>query len=77
MREAIDRAGELVNDGLADARQAVGALRGERLPGVKELGALIDSFSADLARQIRCVSRARPRWPRMLASPYTAAHRRR
>ena len=52
MREAIDRAGELVKDGLADARQAVGALRGERLPGVNELGALIDSFSADMALEV-------------------------
>ena len=52
MREAIDRAGELVKDGLADARQAVGALRGDRLPGVNELGALIDSFSADMALEI-------------------------
>jgi signal transduction histidine kinase len=48
MRDAIDRAGELVRDGLADARQAVGALRGERLPGVNELDALIGSFSADM-----------------------------
>ena len=52
MREAIDRAGELVKDGLADARQAVGALRGERLPGVNELGALIDGFSADMALEV-------------------------
>ena len=52
MREAIDRAGELVKDGLADARQAVGALRGERLPGVDELGALIDSFSTNMALEI-------------------------
>ncbi len=52
MREAIDRAGELVKDGLADARQAVGALRGERLPGVGELGALIDSFSADMDLEV-------------------------
>jgi len=52
MRDAIDRAGELVKDGLADARQAVGALRGERLPGVGELAALIDSFSADMALEI-------------------------
>ena len=47
VRDAIDRAGELVRDGLADARQAVGALRGERLPGVDGLDSLIDSFSAD------------------------------
>ncbi len=52
IREAIDRAGELVKDGLADARQAVGALRGERLPGVNELGALIDGFSTDMALEV-------------------------
>jgi signal transduction histidine kinase len=52
MRNAVDRAGELVKDGLADARQAVGALRGERLPGVNELDALIDSFSADMELEI-------------------------
>ena len=52
MREAIDRAGELVKDGLAGARQAVGALRGERLPGVNELGALIDGFSTDMALEV-------------------------
>ncbi len=52
MREAIDRAGELVKDGLADARQAVGALRGERLPGVNELAALIDGFNTDMALEV-------------------------
>jgi len=52
MRDAIDRAGELVKDGLADARQAVGALRGDRLPGVNELEALIGSFSADMALEV-------------------------
>jgi len=40
VRAAIDRAGELVRDGLADARQAVGALRGEQLPGVAQLESL-------------------------------------
>jgi signal transduction histidine kinase len=52
MCEAIDRAGELVKDGLADARQAVGALRGEPLRGVNELGALIDGFSADMTLEV-------------------------
>ncbi|MFI4977978.1 MAG: sensor histidine kinase [Solirubrobacterales bacterium] len=52
IRAAIDRAGELVRDGLADARQAVGALRGEHLPGVNELGALIDGFSADMDLEV-------------------------
>ncbi len=52
IREAIDRAGELVRDGLTDARQAVGALRGEHLPGAGELEALIDSFSADMDLEV-------------------------
>src|SRR5205085_8522189 len=41
VRAAIDRAGELVRDGLANARQAVGALRGEQLPSVAELESLV------------------------------------
>lgn len=48
MRAAIGRAGELVRAGLANARQAVGALRGERLPSVSEVASLIDSFRADM-----------------------------
>ena len=37
VREAIERASDLVNDGLVNARAAVGALRGEPLPGVADL----------------------------------------
>jgi signal transduction histidine kinase len=48
MRAAIDRAGELVKDGLVNARQAVGALRGEELPGVAQIESLITSFRDDL-----------------------------
>jgi signal transduction histidine kinase len=48
LREAIKRAGELVRDGLDDARRAVGALRGDQLPTVEELGSLVDSFRADM-----------------------------
>jgi len=61
MREAIERAGELVRDGLADARQAVGALRGEPLPCVDGLDALIDGFSADMHLEVtlRVEGRAR------------------
>ena len=78
VRGAIDRAGELVRDGLADARQAVGALRGERLPGVDELDALIDSFSADMGLDVtfRVEGSARRCRPTR-ASPSTAVHRRR
>jgi signal transduction histidine kinase len=48
VRAAIERGGELVRDGLANARQAVGALRGEELPSVAQLGALVESFKDDL-----------------------------
>jgi signal transduction histidine kinase len=48
LRTAIDRASELVKAGLDNARQAVGALRGDPLPTVAQLPALIDSYRADM-----------------------------
>lgn len=48
MRTAIDRAAELVRDGLVNARQAVGALRGEATPGVEEVASLVETARADL-----------------------------
>jgi len=48
LRTTIDRASDLVKDGLANARQAVGALRGDKLPSVAELASLVDSVRADL-----------------------------
>ncbi|HET9052459.1 MAG TPA: histidine kinase [Candidatus Dormibacteraeota bacterium] len=47
VRGAIDRAVELVRDGLASA-QAVGALRGDALPGVDQLPALVERVRSDL-----------------------------
>jgi signal transduction histidine kinase len=47
VRTAIDRAGELVREGLANARQAVGALRGEQVPSIAQLEALVASFKDD------------------------------
>jgi signal transduction histidine kinase len=47
-RIAIDRASELVKDGLANARQAVGALRGEQMPSIAELDSLVASFRRDM-----------------------------
>lgn len=52
IRTAIDRASQLVKDGLADARQAVDALRGEELPGVAQLEPLIESFRDDLEAEV-------------------------
>ena len=48
LSDAIDRASELVKSGLANARQAVGALRGDALPTVAELPALIESYKTDM-----------------------------
>jgi signal transduction histidine kinase len=45
---AIDRASELVKAGLVNARQAVGALRGEALPALEQLDSLINSYRADM-----------------------------
>src|ERR1035437_7031380 len=48
VRAAIERASELVKDGLADARRAVSTLRGDLLPALGEVGGLVDSFRKDL-----------------------------
>jgi signal transduction histidine kinase len=48
LSEAIDRASDLVRSGLANARQAVGALRGDALPTVAELPALIETYKTDM-----------------------------
>jgi signal transduction histidine kinase len=52
VRAAIERAGELVREGLANARVAVGTLRGEELPGVTRLEPLVESFRADLGMSV-------------------------
>jgi signal transduction histidine kinase len=45
---AIERASQLVVNGLDNARHAIGALRGELLPTVSQLDALVDSFRCDM-----------------------------
>ena len=47
LRAAIDRSAELTKAGLADARQAVSALRGEQLPTLDQLGTLVEDFRRD------------------------------
>jgi len=42
VRGAIDKASVLVREGLVSARDAVGALRGDALPGVSDLAALVE-----------------------------------
>jgi signal transduction histidine kinase len=47
LRGALERSAGLAKEGLADARQAVGALRGDRLPTVDQVGALVEDFRRD------------------------------
>jgi signal transduction histidine kinase len=61
VRAAIERAGELVRDGLANARQAVGALRGEQLPGVDQLQSLVTEFKADAESDVTLTIEGTPR----------------
>jgi signal transduction histidine kinase len=64
LRATIERSAELAKAGLADARQAVGALRGDRLPTLDQLSALVDDFrrdtGADATLRIDGTSRALP-----------------
>jgi signal transduction histidine kinase len=55
VRSAIDRASDLVREGLASARQAVDALRGDDPPGVGQLQALVASFRSDTAADVSLV----------------------
>ena len=52
LRAAIGRSAELAREGLPDARQAVGALRGGRLPTVGQLGALVEDFRRDTGTHV-------------------------
>jgi signal transduction histidine kinase len=52
IRAAIERAGDLVRDGLANARQAVSALRGGEPPGIAQLEALVGAFKTDTNSEI-------------------------
>ena len=53
VQSAIERASELVRNGLAEARQAVGTLRGERLPGVDDVAAMIEGVGRDSGLDVR------------------------
>jgi signal transduction histidine kinase len=46
LASVIDRAHELAKSGLAEARQAIGTLRGDKLPGPDRLAGLADEFAA-------------------------------
>ena len=61
LRAAIGRSAELAREGLADARQAVGALRGGRLPTAGQLGALVEDFRRDTGTSVSLRTEGTPR----------------
>jgi signal transduction histidine kinase len=61
LRAAIGRSAELAKDGLTEARQAVGALRGDRLPSVTQLPELVDGFRRDTGTAVGLVIEGDPR----------------
>jgi signal transduction histidine kinase len=73
LSEAIDRASELVKSGLANARQAVGALRGDALPTVAQLPSLVDSYKADMNLDVTLRIEGTPRT--LPADPSLALYR--
>lgn len=48
LTELLDRCAKLVKEGLTDARRAVGALRGDRLPTLDRLPELVERYRGDL-----------------------------
>jgi signal transduction histidine kinase len=73
LSDAIDRASELVKAGLASARQAVGALRGDPLPTLAQLPSLIDSYKADMNLDVTLRIEGEPR--SLPADPSLALYR--
>jgi signal transduction histidine kinase len=61
LRVAIGRSAELAREGLADARQAVGALRGDRLPTAGQIGALVEDFRRDTGTSVSLQVEGTPR----------------
>jgi signal transduction histidine kinase len=58
---AVDRAAELVREGLGEARDAVGALRGGDLPTIDRLDELVDRMRRDLALDVAIRVEGAPR----------------
>jgi signal transduction histidine kinase len=53
LRELLDRSGKLVKEGLADARRAVGALRGDQVPTLDRLPELVERYRGDLELDVK------------------------
>ena len=78
LRAPLERSAELIKAGLADARQAVSALRGEQLPTLDQLGSLVEDFRRDTGPAPPCGSTGQAgRCPPRLAWPCSAVPRKR
>jgi signal transduction histidine kinase len=73
LASAIDRAHELAKSGLAEARQAIGMLRGDDLPGPERLAALATEFAADTGVPCQFTSGGEP--PELRAEVKLALYR--
>ena len=73
----IDRAHQLARSGLDEARQAIGMLRDDELPGPDKLAALARSFEADSGVPCRYVDRPSVEFARRSSSPWTGWPRKR
>ncbi len=70
---AVERAGELVREGLGDARRAVAALHGEDLPTVDRLPALVADFRRDHGAPVELVIEGPPQPVRPLGADASLA----
>jgi signal transduction histidine kinase len=72
---ALDRAAGLAREGLAEARQAVGSLRDEALPGPDRLPALAEAFACDTGTPctLQVEGEARELAPQVRLALYRAA----
>jgi signal transduction histidine kinase len=61
LTEVIDRAGVLTREGLAEARRAVGALKGDALPTVDQLPALVEADHHDMGLAVSLTVEGPPR----------------
>jgi len=59
--EALERTSQLVKEGLANAKQAVGALRGNEMPGLSQIDSLISSYRDNFGLDVTIAMRGTPR----------------